>query len=55
VVGRPLSEAEMAIARSVMADEFGTEFRIEIAVRDSLPRTAAGKLRAFVCDLPSTN
>lgn len=52
VLARPLTEVETATVRDVLVKEFGTDFQFDITVHDSITRTEAGKLRAFVSDLP---
>ena len=51
VVARPLTADDLAQLRALAATGFGDEFQIDITVHDSLPRTAGGKLMAFVSDL----
>ena len=48
---RPLLAAETAEIHAIMMREFGAPFQIEIAAKDELPRTAAGKLRPFITEL----
>jgi phenylacetate-CoA ligase len=51
VATRALLAAEIAEISDIMTREFGGDFRIAIAERDELPRTAAGKLRPFISEL----
>ena len=51
VVAHPLAAATLATIRDLAATGFGDEFQIDVTVHDSLPRTAGGKLMAFVSDL----
>jgi len=52
VLARPLTSAETAAIHTVLTEEFGPGFSFDIAVRDHIPRTEAGKLRVFVSELP---
>lgn len=52
VVGRDLSAAEEAEVRDIARRGMGEGFRLDIRVVDRIERTAAGKLRAFLSDLP---
>jgi phenylacetate-CoA ligase len=52
VVARPLTADEEQRVRTVLVAAFGDTFRIELAYCESIPRTAAGKLRTFVSELP---
>jgi phenylacetate-CoA ligase len=51
VLARPLAESEKARIEAVLRAEFGSDFHFEISERDAIPRTEAGKLRAFVSEL----
>jgi phenylacetate-CoA ligase len=51
VLTRPLTSEETADIEGVLREEFGAEFRLRFTVCESLPRTAAGKLRSFVSEL----
>lgn len=51
VVARPLTDAELEQVRTI-AQGIGEEFEISITFHPTLPRTAAGKLQMFVCDVP---
>lgn len=51
-LARPLTADETATVKDVLVKEFGAEFQFAITVHDSITRTEAGKLRAFVSDLP---
>ncbi len=51
VVARPLTDGEKAQVQTIMAGEFGHEFRIELTFPASIRRTEAGKLRTFVSEL----
>ena len=69
ISGRPVSRASSARAarsprvsapwetraaiHALAVTGFGSEFAIDITVQDSLPRTASGKLLAFVSALPA--
>jgi phenylacetate-CoA ligase len=53
VLARPLTSEEVVEIHDVMRAEFGPEFRVEIAVLESIPRTNAGKLRSFVSEVAS--
>ena len=52
VLGCPLSEEEKATITAVLAGELGGEFDIVLTPCEAIPRTAAGKLRPFISDLP---
>ena len=52
VVSRPLTPAEEAEVRRLALLEFGEAFAIELTYHAALPRTAAGKLRPFLSELP---
>ncbi len=52
VLGRPLSANEKATITAVLAAELGGEFDIVLTPCETIPRTAAGKLRPFMSDLP---
>lgn len=52
VVARSLNDAEMEQVRGLTRTSFGTDFQVDITFHASLPRTAAGKLRPFISDLP---
>jgi len=53
VLSRQLMAPEMDGLRAALAIDFGPEFKVDITPCDSIPRTAAGKLRIFVSDLPA--
>ena len=52
VLGDQLSADEDTEIRAALADELGSEFRIDLTFCDTIPRTPAGKLRPFLSDLP---
>jgi len=52
VVSRPLTGDERQAVRAILAKEVGTEFRFELSYRDSILRTAEGKLRPFISEVP---
>jgi len=52
VLGGALTAAEDTEIRAALADELGSEFRIDLTFCDSIARTPAGKLRPFISDLP---
>lgn len=54
VVARPLTVAEMEQVRALTRASFGADFQVDITFHESLPRTAAGKLRPFISELPKT-
>jgi len=53
VLARPLTAAETATIVDVLKKEFGPDFIFDITTHDRIARTEAGKLRAFVSDLPA--
>lgn len=53
VLARPLTDDETATVRDVLVKEFGDGFHYDITVHDHIVRTEAGKLRAFISDLPA--
>lgn len=53
VVTRALTAEERDIVHQLMLREFGAGFQIGINIVDAIPRTASGKLRMFVCEVPS--
>lgn len=53
VLSRPLGEDETTAIRTALARDFGPEFRVDIIPRENIPRTAAGKLKIFVSEMPS--
>lgn len=52
VVARALDEVEMTQVRALVFASFGADFQVDITFHESLPRTAAGKLRPFISELP---
>jgi phenylacetate-CoA ligase len=52
VLGRPPSADETATLVAVLAAELGGGFDIVLTPCETIPRTAAGKLRPFMSDLP---
>ncbi len=53
VMAEPLTAETRAAIHALAVTGFGSEFAIDITVQDSLPRTASGKLLAFVSALPA--
>jgi len=51
VLSRPLTEAEETAIRTELRTSFTDVFQFDLTPCDSIPRTAAGKLRIFVSDL----
>ena len=54
VLSRPLTAAETEEILQVLREKVSPDLHFDISIRDSIPRTAAGKLRIFVSDLPTT-
>ncbi len=52
VTARALTAVELAEVRAIMAEEFTEGFELDITMVETIPRTAAGKLRPFLSDLP---
>ena len=52
VLTSPLDVSDEAALRELAREELGDGFRIDLTAVDSIPRTAAGKLRPFMSDLP---
>ena len=53
VLSCPLSTDETATIMAILAADLGGEFDIVLTPCETIPRTAAGKLRLFMSDLPS--
>jgi phenylacetate-CoA ligase len=53
VLARPLTDAERAEITAKLADEFGVEFNFVLTACNQIDRTDAGKLRAFISELPA--
>ena len=52
VVSRPLTGDEERRTHAALAEDFGPALAFDLVYCESLPRTAAGKLRPFVSELP---
>jgi phenylacetate-CoA ligase len=55
VVSRALTDEEAVIAMDVMTKAFGDAFTVTLRYCDALERTAAGKLRPFVSEIPAAS
>jgi phenylacetate-CoA ligase len=53
VVSRPLTQPEQQEVLALIAAQFSEQLRIELTFHDSIPRTASGKLRPFISELPA--
>jgi phenylacetate-CoA ligase len=52
VVSRPLAEDEKQAVYAILTKEIGPEFRFELRYCESIARTAEGKLRPFISEVP---
>jgi len=55
VLARSLTDTEIATIHDVLEKEFGPGFTFGLITQDHIARTEAGKLRAFVSDLPAAD
>jgi phenylacetate-CoA ligase len=51
VVARPLDNDEERAVRATLLKEVGSEFRFDLTYRESIARTAEGKLRPFISEV----
>jgi phenylacetate-CoA ligase len=54
VVSRPLDDAETQAVHAILIKEVGAEFRFELTYCETIPRTAEGKLRTFISQVPTS-
>ena len=54
VMAEPLTVAQEARIRDLVAEKFGRGFRLAITLRDDIPRAANGKFEEFRCEVDET-
>ena len=52
VLGQPLTEKERSEIFDVLVERFGDDFHLIISIHETITRTRAVKLRAFISELP---